>query len=164
MINKSRFQLKKNGEPCYKCYCRNPELIENYDKAIADTTQTWTVHHRKEEFYSQKELKERGEYYDVPPEDLIFLTVSDHTKIDSKCKRQSKAMKGKKHSEEHKRKLSEAQKNRKDQSKKVLCVETEEIFESTREAFRKTGIYQSSISLACNGFRNKAGGYHWKFC
>lgn len=160
MINEQGFRLKKNGEPNFRCYCRHPELIENYEKAVADETQIWEVHHRKEEFYSQKELIERGEYYDVQPEDLIFLTVAEHRKIDSKCKRIGKTMKGKKHSEETKRKMSEAHK---DWSKKVLCVETGEIFESAKDAQRKTGIYQSSISNVCNGKLKTTGGYHWKF-
>lgn len=51
MIDKTRFRLKKNGEPSYRCYCRHPELIENYDKAMADETQIWEVHHRKEELH-----------------------------------------------------------------------------------------------------------------
>ena len=113
MINKHRFIIKKNGEPNCNCFCRHPELIENYDKAIADNTQTWQVHHRREEFYSQKELIERGEYYDVPPEDLIFLTPVEHHKIDSRCKRVSEAKKGKHRSEETKKKLSETMKGRK---------------------------------------------------
>lgn len=167
MINEQGFRLKKNGEPDSRCYCRHPELIENYDKAIVDNTQTWDCHHRKEDFYSYKELIERGEYLDVSPEDLIFLTVAEHRKIDSKCKRHSGPHKGKKHSEEAKRKISEAMKgkliNHKSLSKKVLCVETGEIFESTCEAHRKTGINQSNISMACNGKLKTAGGYHWKF-
>ena len=28
--------------------CDDPSLIENYDKAINDTTQTWDCHHRGE--------------------------------------------------------------------------------------------------------------------
>lgn len=163
MINKHNFRLKKNGEPYCNCYCRNPESIENYDKAINDTSQTWEVHHRKEEIYPRKELIERGEYFDVPPEELIFLTQSEHSKMDSKCKRISEVRKGKKHSEESKRKMSEAQKNRKDLSKKVLCVETGEIFESTCDAYRKTGINRASISRACLGKRKTSGGYHWKY-
>ena len=180
MINENVFLLKKNGEPRCDCYCRSPELIENYDLAISDNTQTWEVHHRKEAFYSYAELIERGEYFDVSPEELIFLTKSEHTKIDSRCKRIgeaqkgkkhseeskrkiSEANKGKKHSEESKRKISEAQKNRKDQSKKVLCIETGEIFESVHEATRKTGVDFSNISRVCNGKLKTTGGYHWKF-
>lgn len=153
MLNEQRFRLKKNGKPNYRCFCRYPELIENYEKAVADTTQTWEVHHRKEELYSQKELIERGEYFDVSPEELIFLTPAEHNKIDSRCKRISEAMKGKKLSEEHKRKIS----------KTVLCVETGMVFNSIMEAYRKTGINFRHISLVCNGIRKTAGGYHWKF-
>lgn len=174
MINELAFKLKKNGEPNHRCFCRHPELIENYDKAVADTTQVWEVHHRKEEFYSQKELVERREYFDVSPEELIFLTVVAHNKIDSRCKRMSEARKGKKHSEEAKRKISEARKGKKfseehkrkigeAHSKKVLCVETGDVFESAYDAQRKTGIFPNSISNVCNGKRKTAGGYHWKF-
>lgn len=162
MICERYFKLKQNGEPGYNFYCRHPELIENYDKAIADETQTWDCHHRKEEFLSQKELKERNEYFDVPPEDLIFLTPSEHHRIDSKCKRVSEGqrgernpMYGKHHSEEAKRKIRAAQ------AKKVLCVETGIIFSSIKDAYRKTGIRH--ISEVCHGERKIAGGYHWKF-
>lgn len=152
MINKTRFRIKKNGEPYSRCYCRNPELIENYDKAVSDTTQTWDVHHRREELYSQKELIERGEYYDVHPEDLIFLTPAEHRKIDSYCKR---------HSEAHKGKLI----NHKSFSKKVLCLETGEIFDSTWDAQRKTEVCHGDISKVCLGRKGHktAGGYHWRF-
>lgn len=150
MINERVFRLKKNGEPSYCCYCRHPELIENYDKAIADTTQTWEVHHRREELYSQKDLKDRGEYYDRPSEEFIFLTKAEHNKVDSRCKRMSEAMKGK-------------HLNRKDLSKKILCVETGEVFESTMDAHRKTGINQSNISAVCLGSRKTAGKLHWRY-
>ena len=167
MISERYFRIKKNSEPYYNCYCRHPEFIENYDKAVADTTQTWEVHHRLECCFTQKFLKEMNLYYDVQPEALIFLTPAEHRKIDSKCKRHGEAMKGKKHFDETKRKMSEALKrkfiNRKDQSKKVLCIETGEVFESTMEAYRKTGINQSSISQVCNGKLRTTGGYHWKF-
>ena len=157
MINKQVFRLKKNGDPYSECYCRHPELIENYDKAIADNSQVWEVHHRREEFYSYKELIERGEYFDAPPEALIFLTPADHSKIDSRCKRISETMKGKKNSEEHNRKISKAK------SKKVLCVETGVVFESARDVNRKTGISRGNLSQVCNGIRKTAGGYHWRF-
>lgn len=146
MIYEEMFRLRKDGKPYYNCYCRHPELIENYEKAITDKTQVWEVHHRKEEFYSYKELIERGEYFDVPPEDLIFLTRAEHRKIDTANKR-----------------LGEAQKNRKDQSKRVLCVETGEVFESISDAHRKTEVNLGHISAVCRGERKTAGRFHWRF-
>ena len=47
--------------------------------------------------------------------------------------------------------------------KKVLCVETEEVFESAKEASKKYSICYSSICSACRGTYSKAGGYHWKY-
>ena len=134
-------------------YCKDFTKIENYDLAISDKTQIWHCHHRREEFYSRKELIEREEYFDVQPEELIFLTQAEHRKLH---------FKGKKLSEETKKKISETLKGKKPANcKKVLCVETGEIFDSTCEAYRKTGI--SNISAACNGKLKTAGGYHWGY-
>ena len=149
MINEQVFRLKKNGEPYWNCYCRHPELIENYDKAIADTTQVWECHHRFEALFTKEQLIKYNWYFDVEPNCLIFLTLADHSYLH---------MKGKKLSEEHKIKMKVAC------SKKVLCVETGEIFESTWDAERRIGVLHNHISHACNGKRKTAGGLHWKFC
>lgn len=133
------FRLKKNSEPYWDCYCRRPELIENYDKAISDKTQVWEVHHRLECCFTYKFLKDMGLYYDVEPDALVFLTKAEHRKVDSYCKRNSEA-----------------------RSKRILCIETGEVFESMSDAYRKTGIVFSSISNVCNGKRQTAGGYHWR--
>ena len=176
MINKHVFRIRRDGEPYSQCFCTKPELIENYDKAIADKTQVWECHHRREEFYSYKELIERGEYFDRPPEELIFLTKSEHHKIDSACKRIAESMKGKRvgennpfygkyHSEEAKRKMSVTRKGRPCIwcRKKVLCVETGTIYESATEAAKMTNTRQTYISDACNGRQKTAAGYHWKY-
>ena len=47
--------------------------------------------------------------------------------------------------------------------KRVLCIETGVIYESTREAARQTGIAQSSISQCCNGKLKTAAGFHWQY-
>ena len=100
-------------EMTVKSYCKDFTKIENYASAVADTTQTWEVHHRLESCFTQKFLKNMGLYYNVEPEALIFLTKAEHCKIDSKCKRHSKAMKGKELSEEHRAKISAAIKGKK---------------------------------------------------
>ena len=49
------------------------------------------------------------------------------------------------------------------QSKKVICVETGEIYQSSGEAERKTGICGRNIRSACSGKYKTAGGYRWKW-
>ena len=103
MINKTRV----------KEYCKDFTKIENYDKAIADTTQTWCCHHRLETHnsvgerrlvdISPSELKALGMYYDRPPEELIFLTRAEHQSLHSKGRHPSK---------ENRRKVSEARKGK----------------------------------------------------
>lgn len=48
-------------------------------------------------------------------------------------------------------------------SKKVICVETSKIYNSSGEAERETGICARNIRSACSGHYKKAGGYHWKW-
>lgn len=51
----------------------------------------------------------------------------------------------------------------KTKSKPVLCIELNVTYYGIREAERKTGISQGNISQCCNGKRQKAGNYHWKY-
>ena len=125
-----------------KRFCKDDiSLIENYDKAINDKTQTWDCHHRRETIYSVKGLQEIGEYYNRPACELIFLTHSEHIRLHMKGKprtedqkkrlsewrkgrfkgmhlsnntkkKMSEARKGKKFSESHKQKMSEAKKGK----------------------------------------------------
>lgn len=48
---------------------------------------------------------------------------------------------------------------------KVLCEETNIIYDSFTEASRLTGIDKTSINMCCTGYRNRktAGGYHWRY-
>ncbi len=65
-------------------FCRDDiSLIENYDKAINDTTQTWHCHHRLETDFNLtlKQLKEMNRYFNIPASELIFLTKSEHSRI-----------------------------------------------------------------------------------
>lgn len=45
----------------------------------------------------------------------------------------------------------------------VICVETGEIFESQAEASRQKNINQGNIGTCLKGKRNIAGGYHWQY-
>ena len=105
-----------------KFCCEDLSLIENYDKAIADTKQTWDCHHRGEVLpcgrVSRDDLKKFGLYFNRPAAELVFLTPSAHRQLHFKGvpkseehkKALSEAHKGVPLSEEHKKALSEANK------------------------------------------------------
>ena len=89
-----------------KKFCKEDlSKIENYDKAIADTTQVWHCHHRTEIWWhcSRQELIDNECYYGRKACELIFLTPAEHKSLHSK---------GKIVSEETRRKISEAQKGK----------------------------------------------------
>lgn len=48
-------------------------------------------------------------------------------------------------------------------AKKVICLETGEVFPSTKEVERKLGLPQTKISNCCNGRQKTCGGYHWEY-
>ena len=131
MINKQCFKIKKDKTAYRNCYCRYPELIENYEAAIADDTQVWVCHHRLETHnsdgerrlvdISKAELIALGMYYDRPPEELIFLSQVEHVKLHNtgrkfseECRvKMSIAQSCKKLSEVHKAKISKTMKGHK---------------------------------------------------
>ena len=128
MINESR--VKK--------YCKEePSKIENYDKAVADTTQIWDLHHRTEIWWncSRKELIENECYYNRKACELIFLTHAEHKSLHNKGRpspmkghtlseesrrKISEAMKGHTLSEETRRKISEANKNMSEETRRKI--------------------------------------------
>ena len=85
-----------------KAYCRDDiSLIENYEKAVSDTSQMWQCHHRRETIFSKSDLIEIGEYYNRPACELIFLTPLEHNRLHHL---------GKHHSAETLKKMSEVKK------------------------------------------------------
>ena len=135
-------------------YCKEEiSKIKNYAKAIADTTQTWVMHHMTETWWNctAKDLIKNECYYHRKACELIFLTRVEHTRMhmkgktlsdetrrklseankgkklkpasDERRKKISEARKGKPFSEEHRRKLSEAHKGRTSPRKGVTLSE-----------------------------------------
>ena len=103
-----------------KKFCKDYTKIENYEEAVNDTTQTWICHHILGEILTRSQLLDHEFYYDVPPCMLKFVTRSEHNHLHMKGKKLSeehrrklyKANKGKHPSEETRRKLREAKKGR----------------------------------------------------
>ena len=85
----------------FERYCKEYENIENYEAAKKDNFIGWCCHHRKGVNIAAEELRALGMYYNRPADELIFLTESEHDILHKK---------GKPKSEEHKKKMSEAQK------------------------------------------------------
>lgn len=87
-------------------FCKDhPSLIENYDKAVSDSTRVWIVHHclethkykdrarkewvRRDEDIGVEMLKVFGLYYQRPASELIFMTKSEHVSLHRKGKKHS---------------------------------------------------------------------------
>lgn len=106
----------------YYC-CEDISLVENYEKAVADTTQTWHCHHRLEDNgYTEQQLKDLKLYYGRPASELILLTPFEHLSLHHK---------GKPKSEEHRRKIGESQRG------KVIPNETKyKLSKAQRERFK----------------------------
>ena len=123
-------------------YCKDDiSLIQNYDKAIADTNQTWECHHIAEILpcgeYTPKDLIKFGLYYHRPYTELIFLTNTEHRRL-------------------HKN------------GKKAVLQYTKEgefirKYASAREAARELGIARPSITACCTCNRKSAGGFVWRY-
>lgn len=74
-------------------YCKDDvSLIENYQRAINDKTQTWICHHKLgiSLNLSIDELMEKNLYLNRPASELIFVTRKMHMSIHSKGRPQTK--------------------------------------------------------------------------
>ena len=146
-----------------KRFCKEPENIENYEKAKADNFKNWCCHHRLETYTSdgerrpvditQKELIALGMYYNRPPEELIFLTRSEHQFLHHK---------GKKRSEETRRRISEVAKGNKNA---LGCKRSEEARRRISEAKKGEknafyGKHHSEESKKRIGAAQKGNKYH----
>ena len=202
MINKLFFTGKHP-------FCKDFTKIENYSKAILDTTQVWDCHHRLETHYkkggkwiernkdeqiTKEQLIKDELYYNVEPCMLIFIRQDEHRRLHYKDRHHteeakehmrlgaqnrkrpeslteehkqhiSESLKGKKKrpfTDEHRKKLGLVHKGNKNCCKKVVCVETNEVFESLKAAGERVGVSNSKICIAIKT-GHMSGGYHWKY-
>lgn len=120
-----------------KYYCKDYKNIENYEAAKKDNFVGWCCHHRlethnsdgerREVNISAAELEALGMYWNRPASELIFMKESEHKSLHWKGnqypkgkkqseetkKKRSEALKGKPKSEEHRKNLSIALKGKK---------------------------------------------------
>ena len=153
-------------------YCGDDvSLIENYDEAIADSTQTWHCHHRAEILpcgaYTTNDLMKFGLYFNRPASELIFLTNHQHTSLHSKNrvvsdvtrKKISEANKrlhlGTKLLEEHKRKISEGLKGH------TCSNYTKQKISSSKKGMTLSQQWRDNLSEYHSGEKNQWFGMHW---
>lgn len=76
-----------------------------------------------------------------------------------------KANLGKHLSETSKKKLSELRKGKPNlkNMKKIICVETNTIYNGLIIAYKETGIKDKNIQSVCSKRSKTAGGYHWRY-
>lgn len=111
-------------ERTVKSFCKDDiSKIENYDKAIKDTSQTWDCHHRLEitingeKALTLQDLRRFGMYLHRPYFELIFLPKDEHHRLHMLARGQggsknpmygttpwNKGLKGKVHVEEDRKK------------------------------------------------------------
>ena len=128
-----------------KNFCKDDiSLIENYDKAIIDSNQTWECHHRREITIPKKQLLEIGEYYNRPASELIFLTKSEHRSLHHKDKQVS---------DETKLKMSIAHKNMSEETRKKMSI-AKQGTKLSEEHKQKIGEYSKMSHWYNNGIKN----------
>lgn len=82
------------------------------------------------------------------------------------CSGNNNGMYGKKHTDEAKRKISEANKGRisfRRNRTNVYCIELGKVFNDSTEAGKELNIDSSAVLKCCRGERKTCGGYHWEF-
>lgn len=143
----------------FEKYCKDYENIENYEKAKADNFKGWHCHHRLETHtpdgerrqtaVSASELVEICMYYDVSANELIFLTAAEHRALHSKG---NKYCLGIHHSEETKKKISEASKNMSEETKKKIS--------DALKGRHFSEEHKKKISEVCKGNTKRLGKHH----
>lgn len=103
----------------------------------------------------------------------------NHPCSDEKKKKISEAQKGRRLTDSHRKKLSDAAKKRHTpcseekrkklsqnypNKKQIYCVETNTVYESVHECARQLNLHATSISKVCQNKRlHTTGGYHFKY-
>lgn len=143
--------------------CEDISKIENYEAAVADQTTMWHCHHKLEMFYTMQELLDNKRYLSVPARELVFLSPKEHCQWPHKGRgdtwknkireatKGNKRRLGKHHSEESKRKMSEALKGHPGWNKGIPAWNK-----------GKVDIYSDDTKAKMSEARSKANvGCHW---
>lgn len=116
---------------------------------------TWNKgKHFNEESKRKMSISHRGENHWAYGK---HLSEETKRKLSEAKKGKTTWAKGKHHSEERKNKMSEKH------GRNVLCIETNTVYYSARQAAIELGLNRKCILRVCHGDRETTGGYHWKY-
>lgn len=122
------------------------------------------------EYVKNKISESNKKYYEEHPEVKKRRSINayeqwSNPEIKAKIIGKNNGMYGKTHSDEARKKISEAQKGHVSKFRNttpVLCVETNKTYECAAEAQKEINTTISILEV-CKGNRKTAGGYHWQF-
>lgn len=157
--------------------------FENFIWEEIDTANSIEELHEKEIFYIKKydsfDNKEKGYNTTSGGYNLYDITDEERKKRSERARGENNPMygtpsplKGKKFTDEHKKKISESLKKadrphvkraNNPASRKVINLDTGEIFDTLTDAAEKYNISRQMIGKVCNGHNKTAKGYHWMF-
>ena len=147
-------------ERCLIKHYKSNDRKYGYNKSIGGERAALGVHRTEEQKKKLSELN-KGKVMPQHIRDKISQTEKGRIFPDEVKKKISAANKGKKFTEERKERLRKPHYGQ--ARTKVKCVETNEIFDSLKEAANTHNIKYQSISDVCRGNRPTAGGYHWEY-
>lgn len=153
-----KYDLQNNRHRNHKlqsAYNKNPDSISFEILCVCEKEDLDSL-----EKYYIKKYKRQGVVYNITEGGRKgFAQAEESIKKMSEAKKGNKSMNGIKLTEEWKKHLSEAQPHK----KKIVCIETEEEYESFADAARKTGLNRTKIVSCCTGKRKTTGGYHFRY-
>ena len=118
-------------------------------------------------FYGKTHTNEAREKMSIASSNKT-MSIESRKKISKALKGEKSPMYGKKKSDEVKEKISNSRKGKlvggdNPWAVKIICLSTNEIFNSITEASKKYNVQVSNITACCKGRRKTAGGMQWKY-
>ena len=160
-------------------YNLSKDAAEKYEKELI---KEWKTNNRKYGYNienggnANKEISaETRQKLSIANKGHIPWIKGKHQSEESKLKNRNKHLgrqawnKGIKFSEESKNKMSVSKKELykngwlPSNTKKVICIQTNQVFDSSYEAARILGLNRSHITSCCTGKRKSTGGYSFRY-
>lgn len=139
-----------NPEPMYKLEAM---LIEQYDLVVNGWNKAEGFKDCPEQFDG---TGEKNAFYGHKHREDVCNKIGERSK-GNKYAVGSKSRKGLKNKPEHQKALIESR------ERKILCLDTGEVFRSGAEAASKLGLKRSKICLVCKGLRKSTGGLRFSY-